>query len=286
MLPRGHSISSPPESFFVNLSNLRVRVLSRYQRTVATGLYRRPVPMKNTGPMISFSFDDFPRSALTVAGAILERHGVRGTYYASLGIMGKQEAAGLMFEEKDLGAVIERGHELGCHTYDHFNAWETDPAAFEESVLKNRAALDRIIPGARFASLSYPKLPPRPATKRRVGRHFTCCRCGNQKINQRIADGNHLFAFFLEMARGNFQQVRALIEENARVNGWLIFATHDVCSEPSQYGCTPEFFEQVVRCSLESGARVLPVVKGWEKMSNQGMRMVQSSTPAARPVAV
>jgi len=269
----------------VNFSNLRVRLLSRYQRLVASRLYRRPVPMRNTTPLISFTFDDFPRSALTVGGAILERHGVRGTFYASLGIMGKYEAAGLMFEEKDLSAVIERGHELGCHTYDHFNAWETAPLAFEESVLKNRAALGELLPGAHFASLSYPKLPPRPATKRRVARYFTCCRCGNQKINRGVADANHLFAFFLEMSRGNFEMVKALIDENTRTNGWLIFATHDVCQEPSPYGCTPEFFEKVVRCSIDSGARVLPVVKGWEKMSCQGKRTVQSQRKGPEPVA-
>ena len=53
--------------------------------------------MRNAQPLISFTFDDFPRSALTVGGEILERHGARGTYYASLGVMGKYEAAGLMF---------------------------------------------------------------------------------------------------------------------------------------------------------------------------------------------
>src|SRR5206468_10113838 len=97
-------------------------------------------------------------------------------------------------------------------------------------------------------------------------------RCGNQKINRGIADANHLFAFFLEMSRGNFGAVQALIAENAQVNGWLIFATHDVCEDPSPYGCLPKFFEQVVRCSIDSGARVLPVVKGWDRMSQQGLR--------------
>ena len=260
--------------------------MSRYQRTVASRLYRRPVPMLNSEPLVSFTFDDFPRSALTVGGEILERHGARGTYYASLGVMGKHEAAGLMFEQRDLAAVIARGHELGCHTYDHLNAWETAPEVFEESVLKNRAALERLVPGASFGSLSYPKLPPRPATKRRVGRHFTCCRCGDQRLNQGVADANHLFAFFLEMSRGDFEPIAALVAENARVKGWLIFATHDVCEEPSPYGCTPQFFEKAVRCSLDSGARVLPILKGWAKMSQQSLRTVQSKRAAAEAVGV
>jgi peptidoglycan/xylan/chitin deacetylase (PgdA/CDA1 family) len=44
--------------------------------------------MRNREPMISFTFDDFPRSALHVAGRILEDHGIAGTYYVSLGLMG------------------------------------------------------------------------------------------------------------------------------------------------------------------------------------------------------
>jgi peptidoglycan/xylan/chitin deacetylase (PgdA/CDA1 family) len=33
-------------------------------------------------PVISFTFDDFPRSALVKAGAILRERGLAGTYYA------------------------------------------------------------------------------------------------------------------------------------------------------------------------------------------------------------
>jgi peptidoglycan/xylan/chitin deacetylase (PgdA/CDA1 family) len=254
----------------MSLSNLTVRVRGRYQRTMAASFYRRPVLMRNTTPLISFSFDDFPRSALTVAGEILNRHGVRGTYYAALGLMGQRAPAGLMFEEKDLSAVLEQGHELGCHTYDHFDAWETDPEPFEKSVMQNRAALRRLLPGAEFRSFSYPKMPPRPTTKRNVSRHFACCRCGGQRFNAETADANHLFAFFLEMSRGDLDAVKNLIDRNSRANGWLIFATHDVCVEPSAYGCTPQFFEEVVRYSLQGGAQLLPVVKAWEKVSCTG----------------
>jgi hypothetical protein len=46
--------------------------------------------------------------------------------------------------------------------------------------------------------------------------------------------------------------------------GWLIFATHDVAAQPSRYGCTPEFLEQVVQYSVDSGARILPVAKAFD----------------------
>ena len=53
-------------------------------------------------PVISFTFDDFPRSALLNAGAILRERGLAGTYYASFGLMGTKAPTGEMFEREDL----------------------------------------------------------------------------------------------------------------------------------------------------------------------------------------
>ena len=52
-------------------------------------------------------------------------------------------------------------------------------------------------------------------------------------------------------------EIRELIERNAAARGWLIFATHDVCTGPSDYGYTPDDFSRIVDLSQRSGARVL-----------------------------
>ena len=62
-----------------------------------------------------------------------------------------------------------------------------------------------------------------------------------------------------------------LIAENSRAGGWLIFATHDVCSRPTPFGCTPELFEAVVCAVQKSGASVLPVAAAWD--AAQGVRL-------------
>ncbi|HTV54138.1 MAG TPA: hypothetical protein VMI06_04405, partial [Terriglobia bacterium] len=86
-----------------------------------------------------------------------------------------------------------------------------------------------------------------------------CCRGGGQTFNSGIADLNQLSAYFLEKAGSNFELVKALIDKNREARGWLIFATHDISSAPSPFGCTPEFFEGVVRYAIDSGAQILPV---------------------------
>ena len=244
------------------------KVQSRYIRSSAHLFCRRPFVINSQVPVISFSFDDFPRSALHAGGAILKSFGLAGTYYASFGLMGTQAPTGTMFLPEDLKTLLEQGHELGCHTFGHCHAWETKPNAFEESLTCNQRALDELIPGASFKTMSYPISPPRPRTKQKTARRFVCCRGGGQTINVGTADLNYLSAYFLEKTRDNPRAVKNLIDRNGRARGWLILATHDISESPTTYGCTPEFFADIVRYAVNSGARILPVFQAWEAIRN------------------
>jgi peptidoglycan/xylan/chitin deacetylase (PgdA/CDA1 family) len=238
-----------------SITDFRGRV--RYCRTLLFG--RRSVCMTNRTPMVSFSFDDFPSSALHSGGGILEEHGVAATYYTALGLMNTDGPVGKIFSEGELHEVVARGHELGCHTFDHCDAWNTDPRTFDDSVRKNRDALSRLLPGSSFSTLSYPLANPRPRTKQNMEKYFEGCRGCSQKFNRGTVDLNFLRAFFLEQSRGNAAVVKALIDDNSRSRGWLIFATHDVAEKPTKFGCTPGFFRDIVGYAVASGATILPV---------------------------
>jgi len=245
-------------------------------------LFRERLGLRFAFSVVSFTFDDFPKSAFFEAGSILTRYGVLGTYYTSLGLMGKQSRLGTMYELEDLTELVHLGHELGCHTFGHCHSWNTPPNVYEREILKNQQTLAQVLPGASFQTFAYPHSAPRPAVKRVAARYFRCCRggglragrylhrhaAGGQTFNLGVTDLNYLCSFFLEQSRDNPNAVKSMIDQNARARGWLIFATHDVCSDPSPFGCTPDFFEQVVQWSLESGARILPVVKALDVMQN------------------
>jgi hypothetical protein len=257
---------TPPQNA-TTLSRFWERARGRYSRNAWRFFFRQPFHIKTQLPLISFTSDDFPQSAIRAAGKILSDYDCRGTYYASLGLMGKQAPTGDMFLREDLDRVLAEGHELGCHTFDHHHSWDTPPALFEQSVVHNALALKKMIPQASFKTFSYPISPPRPQTKRRVNPHFAACRGGGQTFNIGTVDRGYLSAYFLEKTRDNAGQVKALIDRNRQVKGWLIFATHDVSNHPTPYGCTPSHFETVVRWSVESGARILPVVHALEVLS-------------------
>jgi peptidoglycan/xylan/chitin deacetylase (PgdA/CDA1 family) len=236
--------------------------LRRYfARKSASAVFRRPQTIRLNRPLISFTFDDFPRSALHSGGSILKRAGATGTYYTALGLLGTDSPSGKMFVGEDLGKALEDGHELGCHTFSHYDSWQTKPKSFEDSIIRNGAALSEFLPGAKFKSFSYPISSPHPMIKRLTAKHFECSRGGGQTLNTGTADLNQLSAYFLEKAAGRIEPVKELIDRNKRERGWIIFATHDVAPDHGPYGCTPEFFEEVVQYSLESGARIEPVVR-------------------------
>ncbi len=233
------------------------RLGTRGRRTVSIRVARRVVPLRNEAPLISFTFDDFPRSALREGGAILSSHGIRGTFFASFGLMGHTGPAGEMFQRDDLDQLLVEQHELACHTYDHCHAWDTSASEFQASIVRNRQALHQYLPGASFRSFSYPRSCPRPAIKRQISGQFDCCRGGGHTLNAGFVDLNFAKACFLE--RCDFDCVAELIEKNNLVRGWLIFATHDVRNMPSRFGCAPDFFERVVRQASNSGAGVVTV---------------------------
>ena len=238
-----------------------IRVHNYYKNHIARFLFRRQFDIRAEQPLISFTFDDFPRTALFAGGEILRRYGACGTFYVSLGLLGKDSPSGPICSVDDLKVVVEQNHELGCHTFSHCHSWDTERALFEASILENRAALKRVFVNVDFESLSYPISEPRPLTKRDAARHFLCCRAGGQTLNAGRVDLNQLSAYFLEQSCGQIQPIKDLINLNRQKRGWIIFATHDVSAKPSRFGCTSAFFEEVLQYAVASGAQILPVAK-------------------------
>ncbi len=236
------------------------------RRRLASWLCRRPFRLKSTKALITFTFDDFPRSALNQGGAILEEVGGRGTYFVALGLAGKTIATGNMFLPEDIPALTARGHELGCHTFDHCPAWETSPADYEGSVRQNQRCLTGFAGIPALTTHSYPISYPRPGTKRRLSRYFRACRAGGQSYNAGSVDLNHLNSFFIEQSVLDFDAIERVIATNVDQKGWLIFSTHDISHRPTRYGCTPEFFAKVVRSSCQSGAKIVVMSRALDEL--------------------
>jgi peptidoglycan/xylan/chitin deacetylase (PgdA/CDA1 family) len=267
------------ENEIMYMSNLLSRIPGKYRRTLAYRFCRRMAAIKTSVPIISFTFDDAPKTAFTLGGDILRAYGARATFFVSLGLLGSQTEVGTIASPDDLLHAVKEGNELGCHTYDHLDTWQTNTEEFIESVVKNREALDRILPGKCFKTFAYPISEPRPAVKCRLEKYFICCRGGGQTPNVGVADLNLLKAYFLDRRNKiDTNAVKKVIDYNSSCRGWLIFATHDVTDNPSPYGCTPNLFTEVVEHAVRSGALLLPVRQACEKVLAAGSeRCLRSS---------
>ncbi|MFO1305230.1 MAG: polysaccharide deacetylase family protein [Burkholderiales bacterium] len=251
----------------MSVSDFRDRLSNKCRRVLASRTGRRDHRLTNGTPYISFTFDDFPGSAFTTGGRVLEKHGVLGTYYVSMEMLGRETEVGRIVSQSELREVVREGHEVGCHTFGHLDGAKVSPEAFESSICANQRAYGEIFPGEEFRAFAYPFDGPTARVKRRVRNRFVTCRGGGQTYNENTIDLALLNAYFLDRRNDcDLAAIAAIIERNNAARGWLIFATHDVSAAPSPYGCRPEFFDRVVADSVRSGARVLPVTRVCEEL--------------------
>ena len=66
------------------LSEARAKVGHRLAMHLRVDLFC----LRNRTPMVSFTFDDLPKSAVTTGAEMLEAHGARGTFYVSGSLVG------------------------------------------------------------------------------------------------------------------------------------------------------------------------------------------------------
>jgi peptidoglycan/xylan/chitin deacetylase (PgdA/CDA1 family) len=232
----------------------------RLHKEIAARCSRKLATRTLSAPIISFTFDDFPRSALNVAGDMLLAEGVRGTYYAALGLMGSTTSVGPIFHHRDLDALLNAGHELACHTFHHVSSNKVSLTQLSQDCAKNRAAAGDKFGGCLLRNFSFPQGEVTLTAKRNLALQYESCRTIEPGINGSPAD--------LAFLRANpvytgspLENLRALIAENSLRKGWLIFYTHDVSSVPSKFGCTPDKFRQVLSWATASGAEILTVAR-------------------------
>lgn len=233
--------------------------LKKAYYSAVSAVHRRPVALGEAPPMVTFTFDDFPRSAYDAAGATLRAFGGHGTYYAAPGWMDGGPPSSDRYRTADLPALLRDGHELGTHTYSHVSCRSLSTAAYAAEIAKGHEALQQLVGDRASAHFAFPFGAVTPAVKKVAARQCQSCRVTIGGCNGPVTDLNFLRANRLYSDSVPFSQIEALIAGAARPGRWLMFYTHDVRDRPSPFGCTPQYFEDTVRCAVAAGMRVLTV---------------------------
>jgi peptidoglycan/xylan/chitin deacetylase (PgdA/CDA1 family) len=229
-----------------------------------TNVVTRRIPVKCVrerldGPVASFSFDDFPRSAWTVGGPILERYGAKATYYPAGVFCGAHEDGMDYFTAEDLVACARAGHEIGCHTFGHRHGSKVSSADLVAEIEQNAAFLARHLGDMPPSSFAYPYGEVTPRTKRLLARLFPVSRGIYPGVNAGTVDLAQLKAIPLEQRSWRAADVERYVAEAVEQTGWIVFFSHDVAAQPSPYGATPEMLEHALDTATRAGLDILPV---------------------------
>ncbi len=118
----------------------------------------------------------------------------------------------------------------------------------------------------RLRNFSFPLGAVTLSTKAAASSAYDTCRTIEPGINRDPVDLGFLRANRVYSHAG-MGPVKELISHITEDNGWLILYTHDVERGHSVYGCTPEDFDEVVRCAVASGAELLPVAEAAKRFT-------------------
>ncbi|MEU4829106.1 polysaccharide deacetylase family protein [Streptosporangium sp. NPDC023615] len=104
---------------------------------------------KKIRTIVSLTFDDGDSTHPAVA-RMLERHGMRGTFYVNTDTVGGEEK----LTRRGLAAIARAGHEIGGHTLTHIRLTELTQSDQERQICDDRRRL--VSWGYRPVTLAYP----------------------------------------------------------------------------------------------------------------------------------
>ncbi|MGI9455064.1 MAG: polysaccharide deacetylase family protein [Aeoliella sp.] len=247
--------------------NLVYRVLGRYYRWANRRFAVRPIVYSGSQAIVSFCFDEFPRSAYEAGVPILEKYVIRGTFFTSMGFAGDETGVNPKYMLSVLRDLVSRGHEIGCHTYGHELSQRVTSRTYEQSLDRNRERASEVLGESPWQSFAYPAGSITPSTKRMVASRFRCGRGISPGINRGTIDANALLANSIYSLHYPLEHYLDLINEVVKDGGWLIFYTHDVDPNPGPYGCSPEYLDRIAAAASGTKAMTLTINEALDYIS-------------------
>jgi peptidoglycan/xylan/chitin deacetylase (PgdA/CDA1 family) len=240
----------------------------KLRRRLTQWVDRRPARFATSRPMISFTFDDAPASALCEGAARLEAQDARGTYYIAASLAGRDGPMGRYATRDQIKAAAGRGHDIACHSFSHLDCGGAEAGAIVADAAKNQATLKRWGVGAS-SSFAYPYGDVSRAAKQALAPRYGLLRALHHGLIEPGSDLNQAPAIGIEGPGGEALALRWL-DRAADRKAWLILYTHDVADEPSTWGCTPAALDRLISAARNSGFDIVTVAEGLGRMGAAG----------------
>lgn len=241
----------------------------KLERWISRYAFRKMLPLRGRQGVVSFSFDDAPSSACHLGRQILEQSGCHGTWYLAGGLTDQLEQGKPCHSMRDVHKLLANGHHIGCHTFSHSPCDGLTRMQLKSELDRNAEFLMHMGVPLSDLHFSYPLGAFDLASKRAAAQRFVSTRTTLGGIHCGQVDLNALHAEKLYQHLMPPGRLERLACDVAAKKGWLIFYTHDIANNPSEWGCSPELLQQALVCALASGCKVLPVNEAIRYWSSQ-----------------
>ena len=219
---------------------------------------QRKLTFKLDQPIVSISFDDFPKSVIENALPQLDKYGWKASFYVATGLVNTTNHLGLHFDQNDLKHLEQDGHEIGCHTYNHLNITEISDSRLMEELKANAKAAKAYGVTAPLRTFAYPFGETSTDRKLKLSHEFASMRGIMRGIHYNKVDLNQIKSVPI-YSGPHLNQTHRFIKSLPQRAGWLTLFTHDVRDNPSEWGCTPQDFAETLALIHKTGAKVLPI---------------------------
>ncbi|MDJ0921511.1 MAG: polysaccharide deacetylase family protein [Henriciella sp.] len=238
----------------------RAKVLRRLTQ------WRCAKPLEKTPKqaIVSFTFDDFPRSAAEAGAEALEACGTRGTFYVASSMARQTNLMGEMYGPDDLERLEAAGHEIASHTHLHLDCSRASPTQVLDELDLNRDALRAYGVTGAASQFAWPYGETCYEAKRALAGRVDTARGILPGINRKGADLMQLRAFELTTDEATERRAASAIRQATKSGGWVIVFTHDVRNTPSAFGTRPDVLRSLIRQARDSGAQILPVAQAYD----------------------
>jgi len=228
-------------------------------------LQRLMQPCWLSGGVVSLSFDDQWHSAYLHALPLLEEHGFKATWFVACNLVGSTDLySGKKYMTWDeIINVAELGHEIGSHTLSHqrLSTMAANQALIIEELQESKHQIE-LKTSRKVDSFAYPfsdQGDEQGKVCALAGKIYKYSRGGDHGFNSWPFRTNGLFAWPLYENIYDIQWIKHLINYCMKHDVWLIFYTHDIEMEPTDYGCTPKYFECLLAYLRETNITVKPI---------------------------
>ncbi len=240
-------------------------LMARVKRRMTVYQARNNLSLSPGQTIVSFSFDDCPLSGITHGVKRLERENWLSTVYISGSLLGTENHLGKMMGPQDVQALNDNGHEIGEHTFSHIDASTVALSEILADIEKNQAYLNSIgIPASK--TMAYPFGQTTPALKKAMQARFLGARGIRPAAHISSVDLNQISS--MPLFSSTVDQLVQAIQKTSETGGWLTLFTHDICENPSEWGCTMQDIEKVISAIKNSEVKVMTIKDAITELGN------------------